>query len=84
VKPFADLTAAPALGSGKSRRTVRLAGSNASDSFSARIAAGALYRAKIGLEASRGSHSVSVSYGAAAGAQDRLDQSLAARYRYSF
>jgi hypothetical protein len=84
VKPFADLTASTALGSGKSRRTVRLAGTDASDSFSARITAGALWQAKIGLEASRGSHSLSVSYGAAAGAHDRLDQSLAARYRYSF
>jgi hypothetical protein len=84
VKPYADFTLAPALGTKKARNSFGLAGSAASDSFSARVANSNLYRGAIGLEATRANHSLGLSYGIDAGSDGRVDQNLQARYRYSF
>jgi hypothetical protein len=84
VKPYADFTLAPALGTKKARNTFGLAGSAASDSFSARVANSNLYQGAIGLEATRANHSLGLSYGIGAGSDGRVDQNLQARYRYSF
>jgi hypothetical protein len=84
VKPFADFTVAPALGTKKARNSFGIAGSSATDTFSARVANSNLYRGKIGLEATKDNHSLGISYGIGAGSDGRVDQNLQARYRYSF
>jgi hypothetical protein len=84
LKPFADFTVAPTLGSKNAKNTFGLAGGSASDTFSARVTNSALYQGKIGLEAAKGSHSLGLSYGVGAGSNGRVDQNLQAKYRYSF
>jgi outer membrane autotransporter protein len=84
IKPFADFTLAPALGTKKARNSFGIAGSSATDTFSARVANSNLYQGKVGLEASKGNHSLGFSYGIGAGSDGRVDQNLQAKYRYSF
>jgi hypothetical protein len=84
VKPFADVTVSPALGNKKAKNTFGLEGAAVSDTFSARAANNALYQGKVGLNASKGSHSLAVSYGLGAGSGSRFDQTLQAKYRFSF
>jgi len=84
VKPFVDLSFVPNFGDRKVRNTVSLSGSVVTDSFEVRIANNALYNGRIGIEASKGNHSFGLNYGIWAGNKGRVDQSLQAKYRYSF
>lgn len=84
VKPFVDLSFVPNFGDRKVRNTVSLSGSVVTDSFDVRIANNALYNGRIGIEASKGNHSFGLNYGIWAGNKGRVDQSLQAKYRYSF
>jgi outer membrane autotransporter protein len=84
LKPFADFTVAPTLGSKNAKNTFGLAGGSASDTFSAQVTNSALYQGKVGLEAAKGSHSLGLSYGVGAGSSGRVDQNLQAKYRFSF
>jgi hypothetical protein len=84
VKPFADVTVSPALGNKKAKNTFGLEGAAVSDTFSARVANDALYQGKVGLNAAKGNHSLAVSYGLGAGSGSRFDQTLQAKYRFSF
>lgn len=84
VKPFLDLTVSPTMGDKKVSNRFALEGSSASDSIETRIANTALFNAKFGLEATRGNHSLGVSYGFGAGDKGRIDQALQAKYRYVF
>jgi hypothetical protein len=84
VKPFADFTIAPAMGSKKAANKFGLAGSAATDTIRSRVANSNLYQGKIGVNATQGNHSLSFSYGIGAGSDSRVDQALQAKYRYSF
>jgi hypothetical protein len=84
VKPFADFTIAPAMGSKKASNKFGLVGSAASDTIRSRVANSNLYQGKIGVNATQGNHSLSFSYGIGAGSDSRVDQALQAKYRYSF
>ncbi len=84
VKPFLDLTVSPTMGDKKVSNRFALEGSSASDSIETRIANTALFNTKLGLEATRGNHSLGVSYGFGAGNKGRIDQALQAKYRYVF
>lgn len=84
VKPFLDLTVSPTMGDKKVSNRFALEGSSASDSIETRIANTALFNARLGLDATRGNHSLGVSYGFGAGNKGRIDQALQAKYRYVF
>jgi outer membrane autotransporter protein len=84
VKPFVDVTVAPAFGDKKVTNRFALAGGTSSDSIDARIANSSMYQGRIGLNAVKGSHSLGINYGVGGGNNGRVDQSLQARYRYSF
>jgi outer membrane autotransporter protein len=84
VKPFADVTVSPALGNKKAKNTFGLEGAAVSDTYSARVSNNALYQGKVGLSASKGSHSLAVSYGLGAGSGSRFDQTLQVKYRLNF
>jgi hypothetical protein len=84
VKPFADFTVAPALGNKKAGNKFGITGSAATDTISSRVANNALYQGRIGVNATKGNHSLSFSYGIGAGSDSRVDQALQAKYRYSF
>jgi hypothetical protein len=84
VKPFADFTIAPAMGSKKASNKFGLVGSAATDTIRSRVANSNLYQGKIGVNATQGNHSLSFSYGIGAGSDSRVDQALQAKYRYSF
>ena len=84
VKPFIDLSVSPTMGDKKVKNVFALEGSSASDTIDARIANNALFNAKVGLEATRGNHSIGLNYGLNAGNKGRTDQLLQAKYRYSF
>lgn len=84
IKPFVDLTIAPNFGDRKVSNKIALAGTTASDSFDARIANNAMYNAKVGVNAVKGSHTFGLNYGIGGGNRDRVDQTLQARYTYRF
>lgn len=84
VKPFVDLTIAPNFGDRKVSNKIALAGTTASDSFDARIANNAMYNAKVGVNAVKGSHTFGLNYGIGGGNRGRVDQTLQARYTYRF
>jgi hypothetical protein len=84
VKPFADFTIAPAMGSKKASNKFGLVGSAATDTIRSRVANSNFYQGKIGVNATQGNHSLSFSYGIGAGSDSRVDQALQAKYRYSF
>lgn len=84
VKPFVDLTIAPNFGDRKVSNKIALAGTTASDSFDARIANDAMYNAKVGVNAVKGSHTFGLNYGIGGGNRGRVDQTLQARYTYRF
>ncbi len=84
VKPFLDLQIAPTAGDRKATNKFGLDGGSATDSIEARIAANAMYSAKVGLQVAKGSHAFGFHYGIGAGGDARVDQSLQAKYRYSF
>ena len=84
VKPFVDLTIAPNFGDRKVSNKIALAGTTASDSFDARIANNAMYNAKVGVNAVKGSHTFGLNYGIGGGNKGRVDQTLQARYTYRF
>lgn len=84
VKPFIDLTIAPNFGDRKVSNKIALAGTTASDSFDARIANNAMYNAKVGVNAVKGSHTFGLNYGIGGGNRGRVDQTLQARYTYRF
>lgn len=84
VKPFVDLTIAPNFGDRKVSNKIALAGTTASDTFDARIANNAMYNAKVGVNAVKGSHTFGLNYGIGGGNRGRVDQTLQARYTYRF
>lgn len=84
IKPFVDLTIAPNLGDKKVKNKVGLQELGTLDSFDVRIANNAMYRGKIGAEATMGNHSFGLNYGIGGGNMGRLDQTLQAKYRYQF
>lgn len=84
VKPFIDATIAPNFGDRKVKNKVGLEGVGTLDSFDARIANNAMYRGKVGIEASKGNHSFGLNYGIGGGNLGRVDQTLQAKYRYQF
>jgi hypothetical protein len=75
---------APAFGDKKVTNRFALAGGASSDSIDARIANSSMYQGRIGLNAVKGSHSLGINYSVGGGNNGRVDQSLQARYRYSF
>ena len=84
VKPFIDLTIAPAFGDRKVNNKVGYAAGLASDTLDTRIADNAMYSAKIGVNATKGAHSFTLNYGIGGANHGRVDQALQAGYRYSF
>lgn len=84
VKPFIDVTIAPNFGDRKVKNKVGLQDVGTLDSFDARIANNAMYRGKVGVEASKGNHSFGLNYGIGGGDLGRVDQTLQAKYRYQF
>lgn len=84
VKPYIDLTIAPAFGDRKVNNKVVYAGSAAGDTLDTRIADNAIYSAKIGVNATKGAHSFTLNYGIGGANRGRVDQALQAGYRYSF
>lgn len=84
VKPFIDLTIAPNFGDRKVSNKVALSNTNVSDSFDAHIANNAMYNAKVGINATKGNHSLGFNYGIGSGNYGRVDQTLQAKYRYQF
>lgn len=84
VKPFIDLTIAPNFGDRKVSNKVALSNTNVADAFDARIANNAMYNAKVGVNATKGNHSLGFNYGIGSGNYGRVDQTLQAKYRYQF
>lgn len=84
VDPFLDLTVAPNFGDRKVTHKVGVSNSSVSDSFDARIANNALVNATLGLNASKGNHSLGLHYSVGGGNDGRVDQMLKAKYRFQF
>ena len=84
VKPFADLTLVANAGDKKVNNRLSLQSGNAFDTLSTEIANSSLYRGKVGLKMTRGSHSLNGAYSIGGGNRGRLDQALGVQYRYEF
>lgn len=84
VKPFVDIAVVPILGQKKVKTQVELLGTTIGDSFDARITNNAIYRSKIGVDASYRRHSLGFNYEIGGGSDGRVDQALKAQYRYAF
>lgn len=84
VKPFMDVTVAPTFGDRKVKNKVGLQETGTLDSFDVRIANNAMFRGKLGIEASKGKHALGVNYGVGAGNMGRVDQTVQVKYRFQF
>jgi len=82
--PFLDVTVTPNFGDRKVTHKVGVSNSSVSDSFDARITNNALVNATLGLNASKGNHSLGLHYSVGGGNDGRVDQMLKAKYRFQF
>lgn len=89
LKPMLDLQIKPTAGKNKmatSYNIINFAGPEGSGSFDSEVASKVMYKAKIGLNATKGRHSLGLHLGVGVngGSGKRVDTALLAKYRFSF
>ena len=84
IKPVLDLEIAPTAGDRKVKNKFGLVGTSATDTLDTRVANNALYSAKLSVQANKGGHTFGLGYRFSGGNDGRVDQTLQAKYRYSF
>ena len=84
IKPVLDLEIAPTAGDRKVKTKFGLVGTGATDTLDTRVANNALYSAKFSVQANKGGHTFGLGYRFSGGNDGRVDQTLQAKYRYSF
>lgn len=84
IKPVLDLEIAPTAGDRKVKNKFGLVGTGASDTLDTRVANNALYSARLSVQADKGGHTFGLGYRFSGGNDGRVDQTLQAKYRYSF